>query len=171
MSRKLTLALVFLAMACPLPSALGDGGGSDSGVDAYLDGGLLGIGGCTTTDGSKFIARFQTVSGQPPFVCILASFRRFDGGFAPIMTNFTPPVGYAMDDARYSNDCNIELPNGSLSTVNTAPVTELWGAAEFVYVLMGRPQSYVIDGGIRLNDHVFAFSGSFAGCNSTSAGP
>ena len=86
------------------------------------------------------------------------------------MPNFVPPNGYAMDDARYSNGCDFELPDGRLSTVNTAAVTEAWGAAEFAFVLAGRPQSYYLDGGIRLGSRVFTFDGDYAGCNSTCVG-
>ena len=86
------------------------------------------------------------------------------------MPNFIPPVGYAMDDARYSNGCDFELPSGRLSTENTAPVSEMWGSAEFVFVLAGRPRSFTIDGGIRLGERVFSFTTGFAGCNSTCVG-
>ena len=85
--------------------------------------------------------------------------------------SFVPPAGYAMDDARYSNGCNFELPSGQLSTSNTAVVTELWGSAEFVFVHQGRPRSFAIDGGIRLGERLFSLTTGFAGCNSTCAGP
>lgn len=161
---QLTLVLTFCGCT---EQGLPDGGRNDGSV--LIDGGGLSIGGCTSPTGDKFIAILETTAPDPPFLCALLSFRRFDGGFTPIMPGFVAPEGYAMDDARYSNGCDIELPSGQLSSVNTAPVTGAWGSAEFVFVLGGRPQSFQIDGGVVLGSRVFEFS-RFAGCNSTCVG-
>lgn len=174
MSSRWLTATLCLASACSSGSsadaAIEDASVADSGVQT-IDAGTFGVGGCVSPDGNKVLVRFQhAVPETGAVTCVLVSLRRFDGGFTPVYPRFTPPAGFATDDARYSYTCGFEQADGTLKREDTAPVTDLWGWVELTAFVNGRPRAFFIDGGMRLGPRLFGIENTYAGCGETCRG-
>ena len=175
MRQTLVVAKTLLLTAClancktgtETDGSVADASLADGSTEEYLDAGLLGVGGCVSPDGEKFMVRLQHVTAEGIFTCALISFRK-DAG--PSLYTVKPPAGYQVAEARYSNSCDFEQADGRLSTTNTAPIGRIWGEIQLDVIFQGRAQSFFIDGGVVLGTRLFGYQTDYAASSSVCRG-
>lgn len=149
--RPLGVLLLLLLSSCERDGA-SDAGLQDAGP-AWEDGGEIeAAGGCFgTPDGRKFILYFET--SDP--LCAAVSFRRFDGGFAPLFAGGWPE-DFQIDDARVGLCAmRYEQADGSLNQ-EAAHLDDFRGVVTLGYQL-GRPWVFNADGSLVMFGRQFWF--------------
>lgn len=194
MSRASSLALALLVFASceciqPKPDASLDDAGLDAGLDGgrvWEDGGEIDVaGGCTRVpEGSKFIVVFDT---KDRVLCAAVSFRRFDGGFAPMFGGGPWPLEYKFYPGEWAaepySDYEIDEARVGLCTtpeeqadgrLNEAGVPiEDFKATKLTIGWQVVPQTVEAEGTIAFfgRQHRFSTSQSTAGMNERCRGP